>query len=188
MHPHAPPSTPGHVLAAEHQAIGHLLDALDGMAREAEGGRSVAQADLDAAIDAITEFADKCHHAKEEKSLFPVLRASGPAGERLVRMLEGDHRAARKVVGLLKEDSAALAVADTARAARLAHDARLYTKLLRAHIDLETRELIPMADALPAATRDEVAHAFERIEREETGAGIHERHERTIHALHERYA
>jgi hemerythrin-like domain-containing protein len=48
--------------------------------------------------------------------------------------------------------------------------------LLRSHIAKENQVLFPMADrALSAEDQRELAHAFERFEAQETGAGVHER-------------
>lgn len=181
--------TPSETLREEHEVIEHLLDAVDGMATSLEKGERVPRADLDSALEVIVNFADKCHHAKEEKVLFGALRDLGtPHALIVVRELEGDHLAGRKLVGAMRDGVDAAESDDTARKKQLAHDARLYTKLLRRHIQHETTELIPIADSLPAIVRDRVAAEFEKVERAEVGAGVHERYERAVHTLHEKYA
>ncbi len=50
-----------------------------------------------------------------------------------------------------------------------------YVGLLRQHIYKENQILFPMADRMiPLEQQEKVAEDFERIEQEETGAGLHE--------------
>ena len=59
-----------------------------------------------------------------------------------------------------------------------------YIALLRAHIDKEDRFLYPMADRLLAAEDQEwLEREFARVEREETGAGVHEKYHRLAEEL-----
>lgn len=193
MTPHhegASHGSPNEELRAEHDAIEHLLQAVDGMALALDTGRSVPRRDLDDALETLRGFADACHHAKEEKVLFPALRAASPTeGERIARELEGDHMAGRKLIAAMREASAGAASGDTEEAKRFSHNARLYSTMLRRHIENETTKLFPLVErALSHAERERVAEAFARVEREETGSGAHERYESTIHDLHHRYA
>lgn len=176
-------------LREEHEAIRHLLTVVDGMAARLEMGDRVPRADVESALDAIVDFADACLHAKEEKVLFGALRDLGtPRALLLVRELEGDHVAGRGLVDAMREEAGAAESGDPAGKNKLAHDARLYTSLLRRHLDHESRELLPLADSLPALTRDRVAVELDEVERAEVGAGTHERYERVVDALRDRYA
>ena len=62
--------------------------------------------------------------------------------------------------------------------------ARAYVALLRQHIVKEDNVLFPMADRLllPAAAA-RLANDFDRIEHEETGAGLHEKYLAMAEAL-----
>jgi hemerythrin-like domain-containing protein len=61
-----------------------------------------------------------------------------------------------------------------------------YSQVLRLHIDKEHDLLFPLADeALSDEEQQAMAAEFERIEREETGAGVHERYHALAHALSE---
>ncbi|HEX7594658.1 MAG TPA: hypothetical protein VF429_10865, partial [Anaerolineae bacterium] len=63
----------------------------------------------------------------------------------------------------------------------LVSNALSYVKLLREHIDKENSVLFPMADsALNDREQSELYDAFERIEAEEMGAGVHERYHAMI--------
>lgn len=178
---------PTDILRAEHDAIEHLLQAMDGMAAVLESGGEVPRRDVESALGVIAGFADKCHHAKEEKVLFPVLRRAAPAeGERIARALEGDHAAARKLTATMRAQAAAGESGRANERTELARQARTYAKLLRAHIALESKDLFELVEKLPPQTRHHLAEEFDRIEAQETGEGAHERFERDIHLLHAR--
>ncbi len=180
---------PSEILREEHDVIEHLLHVLAAMAKRVDHGETVARSDVDDALEVVVNFADKCHHAKEEKALFPALvKASPKEGAELVRRLDGDHRAGRQLVAAMRSEAEALGTRDGKTRAQFAKDARSYAALLTAHIDAETKLLLPLIDrAIPAAERAALGDEFDRIEREETGAGVHEKYEGTIHRLAETY-
>ncbi len=180
---------PSDILREEHEVIEHLLHVLAAMAKRVEHGETVARADVDDLLEVVVNFADKCHHAKEEKALFPVLARSSPQeGARLVHRLAGDHEAGRHLVASLRVGAERLPSADARTRAQFAKDARSYVALLTEHIDQETKLLLPLIDrAIPEKERAALAAEFDRIEREETGAGLHEKYEGTIHRLADRY-
>ncbi len=180
---------PSEILREEHEVIEHLLHVLGAMASEVERGARVPRGDLEATLEVIVNFADKCHHAKEERVLFPALaKASPKEGALLVRRLEGDHRAGRKLVGAMREALPGVVEGKAASRKSFAKSARTYVGLLEAHIAAETDRLLPLVDsAIPPGERAALAADFERIEHEETGAGLHERYEGTIHHLADVY-
>jgi len=180
---------PSDILREEHEVIQHLLHVLAAMAKRVEHGETVARADVDDILEVVVNFADKCHHAKEEKALFPALaRASPGEGAQLVHRLEGDHEAGRHLVASLRSEARGVESGDPKARSRFAKDARSYVALLSEHIDQETKRLLPLTDrVLPAKERTALATEFDRIEREETGVGLHEKYEGTIHRLADRY-
>lgn len=180
---------PKEILREEHEVIEHLLHVLAAMAKRADRGETLARSDVDDALEVVVNFADKCHHAKEEKALFPALAQVSPEeSAELIRQLERDHEAGRRLVAALRSDSRSLDRSGAKARARFAQDARSYTTLLTAHIDTETSKLFPLMDrVLPENRRAALAAEFDRIEREETGAGLHEKYEGTIHRLADRY-
>jgi len=65
-------------LTHEHQALLHALELLDALCqrlRHPEQGRTVDPQDLLQLTGFFREFADRCHHGKEEDLLFPALAA-----------------------------------------------------------------------------------------------------------------
>ena len=68
-----PALTPTAVLTHEHEVVLLVVAAME---REAARIRAGEQIDADAVEKTVTltrEFTDGCHHAKEEKALFPLL-------------------------------------------------------------------------------------------------------------------
>jgi len=66
----------------------------------------------------------------------------------------------------------------------LTRNALEYVALLRQHIRRENNLVFKMAEQLiPPARQKELTEEFERIEREETGAGIHEKYHRLAEAM-----
>lgn len=130
------------------------------------------------AIDFIRNFADKCHHLKEEKILFPALeergipREGGPIGVMLVEHEEGRGyvRAMVAALSLAKEDPE---MAMTT----LSENASSYLRLLRDHIRKEEEILFAMTDeALDSEEQKQLLREFEEHEAKEIGLGIHERY------------
>ena len=83
----------------------------------------------------------------------------------------------------------AVATGDRSARNRFAKSARTYASLLEEPIAQETQRLLPLIDAaIPLQQREKLAQAFDRIEREEAGEGMHAKYEHTIHALATKYA
>ena len=61
------------LLVEEHQVIERMLEVLNAAAQKLEDGKAVDPDFFMKAGDFIRNFADKCHHAKEENILFKVL-------------------------------------------------------------------------------------------------------------------
>lgn len=129
-------------------------------------------------VDFIRNFADRCHHLKEEKILFPALeergvpRQGGPIGMMLYEHEEGRAYLRGMVEGLelAKEDPEAATPA-------LIEYAGAYLRLLRQHINKEDEILFEMADEeLSPEDQKEILRAFEEHEAKEMGTGIHEKY------------
>jgi hemerythrin-like domain-containing protein len=179
--------TPTETLAHEHQVI---LLVLRGAEREAKSIAATQRVDVqkvETLLDFFRNFADRCHHAKEEKLLFPLMEErgvpnrGGPIGVMLMEHNQG--RAYLRAVG----DALELAgEGDGAAVEAVRSNLLAYVNLLRAHIDKENNVLFPMADrVLTDADRESLAEAFDRVEAEEMGEGTHERYHQLAHELAE---
>src|SRR3990167_2160921 len=74
-------TTPTDVLRAEHQVILAALASLETAAARLAAGRELPAGWWEGLIDFLRVFADRNHHAKEEKSLFPALVKAGVPSE-----------------------------------------------------------------------------------------------------------
>jgi hemerythrin-like domain-containing protein len=126
----------------------------------------------------LRNFADRCHHGKEEAHLFPLLEARGVArdGGPIGRML-AEHDGGREHLGALTAllDEAAAGNPDARQ--EFANRAWAYVQGLREHIYKEDNFLFPLADRLLTdAEREGLSRSFARVESHEMGAGTHERY------------
>lgn len=152
-------------LRHEHDVILRALAILERAGERLASDRPVDEAALQELVELIRTFADKCHHGKEEHTLFPLLREKG-VGAVLAPFLE-EHEEGR---GYLRVIQSAAPPADRAAAARR------YVGMLRGHIERENEVLFPMADGV--LSPDEhvtLAKRYAEVEQEVVGPGVHER-------------
>jgi hemerythrin-like domain-containing protein len=159
-------------LKTEHNAVLFVLGQLEQAVAAAERGAPVPRdifADLQ---EFFTVFVDRCHHGKEEGALFPRLTAAEAVA--LVQRLESQHVEGRRLASAYAASVETYRLGEAASGQRLAAAARAYAAFLRQHIDLENTELLPAVESLASQDHD-LVEAFERIEVERIGAGVHER-------------
>ncbi len=163
-------------LTHEHSAILFALKILEGMNRAMAASNRIEVGDVTDFLGFLGEFADKCHHGKEEGFLFPALiQTDFPERQELIDALLADHVKGRSWI---REMNAALLPelkADEFRAASIG-----YTALLQSHIEKENDVLFPLAERLLSDKQLEALYeAFENHEANVVGAGRHEQ----LHAL-----
>lgn len=160
------------ILMDEHRVIERVLDAVDRMLAEGVIDRGF----MLGALDFIRNFADGCHHAKEEDHLFPALERAGvPREGGPIGCMLHEHEQGRSFVAVITSnlDAAASGRMDAIEAVRRA--AGGYVSLLRQHIQKEDNVLFVMAErALDCQRKRELLADFDRTE----GAtpGKHERY------------
>ena len=172
-------------LRTEHRAIERMLAVLEAVAHRLEQGERVRPDVFRQGVDFVRNFADRCHHAKEEENLFPrmeargVPRQGGPLGVMLFEHDEG-----RAFVGAIAGAIDAYEADGRSAALTIAENARGYVDLLRGHIMKEDNVLFPMADrVLSPADQTELERRFEQIETERMGPGVHERYHQLLDDL-----
>lgn len=173
------------VLRHEHEAIVLALRILAEIDRHAIAHDPIHQEDLQALVDFLSEFADTCHHGKEETLLFAQLKRADtvqttPAVERLL----SEHAQGRRWLAKMRR-----ALQPSFRSEAFHEAARHYTQLLLEHIDKENNVLFPMAESLLTAQQlTELSRDFERFEVRVMGLQRHEALHRLLHELQTRYS
>jgi len=174
--------SPTAALKHEHRVIERALRVLGTLVENPEKG---SPEQWEKIIDFIRNFADRCHHVKEEKVLFPALEKCGmdPTAGPIAIMLE-EHEEGRGYVRAMAESLASLDP-DGARAA-LVENAKSYLRLLPDHIQKEDEALFVMADdVLSAEEQRTLVREFEEHETKEMGPGVHVKYVTLLEELEE---
>jgi hemerythrin-like domain-containing protein len=173
----------------EHRLIEKVLAALETCVARAGSGQEIDRSDIAGFAEFFREFADRCHHGKEEDRLFPLMEARGFSPDQgPTAVMREEHVTGRKLIGFMDEaiDGASKGQERNLRA--FVESATAYVAMLREHIQKEDHCLFPMADqALTPADQQALFESFEGFEREELGGGVHERYLRVADRLAERF-
>jgi hemerythrin-like domain-containing protein len=169
-------------LKHEHEAILTALQILDSMI---VAGKQVPREDILDFIGFLKEFADKCHHGKEEGVLFPALVNAGlPQQGGPVGVMLNEHELGRRHIQDMES-----AAGDPPDYAGFAHAAGQYSALLKEHIQKENEVLFAMAEQiLPAEQLDSIYDAFEQHEEQIIGHGRHDELHQMLNSLRRKYA
>jgi hemerythrin-like domain-containing protein len=177
--------TPTDTLKHEHQVLLLVLDAAEKETRVIRASGKVRVDRLGQMIDFFRMFVDRCHHGKEEKHLFPLMKkrcaakADGP-----IKILLKEHKEGRAMIKDMARSLRKAAKGDGRAAANLAQDLVAYGRLLRNHTDKEDDVVYPMADeVLIRIDQQALTRAFDRVEAKEMGEGVHEEYHRLAHDL-----
>jgi hemerythrin-like domain-containing protein len=171
-------------LMNEHEAILSAIQILERMMAAMEKAAAGEAKDVHDFIGFLKEFADKCHHGKEEGLLFSAMVGAGipdkggPIGVMLAEHALGRH--------LIRDMEGALSTG--VDRATLAQAAGGYAALLRSHIQKENMILFPMADrVLSEPQLEKLYEGFEEHEEKVIGHGRHEELHAMLHSLQEKY-
>lgn len=173
------------LLMDEHRGIERMLNIVEGAANRVGRGEPVPPRLFVDAATFFRNFADRCHHAKEEKLLFLRMALRGlPDTSGPLPVMLSEHEQGRSLVRQMRELGEQYAAGTLADPQPLATAVRSYVHLLRQHIQKEDRILYPIADQLlTPQDQAELVEACDRVEREEMGEGEHERFHAMIDEL-----
>ncbi len=159
---------PFHLLAYEHRYILKVFHALSVIDNDLGRGRPVDIELMRKVVLFMRDFADKCHHAKEEAILFPAMEEKGvPKTGCPLAGLKGEHAKGRALVTGLDEAATACAsgnqeAVDALRAA-ISGIRQLYPN----HIWKENEMVFPMAERLfSQAEIENLKFEFDKAESE----------------------
>ena len=169
-------SKPMQILVEEHEVISSVLSAVEAVAgRE---GEPFPQEFYEKAFDFFPTFADKCHHAKEEVHLFPLLEARGlPRDGGPIGCMLNEHEQGRGHVAAVREALQRTAGGDLPARETVRREALAYVALLRQHISKENEILFVMGDQrMTTQDQEELCTKFECAEDAVLPPGTHEKY------------
>jgi hemerythrin-like domain-containing protein len=176
---------PAGPLMIEHRLIERMISALNKEERRIEQGGSPDVPFLEAAIDFLRIYADRCHHGKEEDILFSKLATKSmtpPMKQAMERLIE-DHALARSLVGQLDRQKEQFRSGDGTAAKGIARTIAEIARLYPDHIAREDREFFPTAMTyLEGGEREEMLRAFEDFDRKL----IHEKYRAVVEGVEKR--
>ncbi len=165
-------TTPTQDLYNEHGGIFMMLKIMEEVAHRLDKGQKVEKKDLKRIVTFLKNFADKCHHTKEEDILFPLL-FKDRKNRSIINELLGEHKTGRDYIKGISE-SVKNYKPGNSDAVHIALNARGYAELLKNHIKKESAILFPVADKFPKKIQVAISKRFEKLERDVVGAGKHE--------------
>ena len=159
-------------LMAEHELIERGLVLLDQAVGRIDAGQALPEGFPAWAARFFQQFADKCHHAKEEDVFFPVLKQRGiPEQGGPIGVMLHEHVLGRDCVGRMRDAS----LAQLFDARMFTDAAKQYIPLLRQHIFKENNVLFRMAERVMSEADDaDVTSKFSQVEKERGLTGWHE--------------
>lgn len=167
----------------EHGLIKMVLRVLERVCEQLESGRPLNKEHMRLAIAFIREFADKCHHGKEEALYFPAVRENNIPEE--IALVDGfieEHTIGR---GFVKNMADAIENDNTFV---FNENARAYVKLLDQHIDRENEALFPMTEkTLSESKLEELDKSFEDVDKNVIGKERHEELHNIAYKLKDAY-
>ncbi len=168
-------------LMNEHRTIERVLDALVSFAEDLVRRGATEKDELGRFVTFVREFADACHHGKEEDILFAAMVEAGfPRKGGPIAVMLYEHDQGRALVGVLKAHAEQESAWSDADRQEIAEVARGYSAMLHAHIHKEDAVLYPMAEQhLAPEVMERVGEECDRYEAERLGS-----HEK-LHALAE---
>ncbi len=171
-------------LMNEHEAILSAIHILERMIATIEKATSVETKGIHDFIGFLKEFADKCHHGKEEGLLFPAMIGAGvPDKGGPIGVMLAEHAQGRKLIRDMEES-----ISTDVDRMKLAQAAREYANLLRNHIQKENNVLFPMAERVLTETQlEKLYKGFEEHEEKVIGQGRHEELHAMLKSLQEKY-
>lgn len=175
-------------LKEEHRAIEKALNILQKISDKLEKDHEISIEFFEKILDFIRNFADKCHHGKEEDILFPILEAKGiPKEMGPIGVMLMEHEEGREYVKALAKAIEQYYKGDKKAKEEIIKNARNYINLLIQHIQKEDNILYPMGDkVIQKSMHKELIEKFEEIEKERIGINKHKEYLKVLSDIEKR--
>lgn len=172
-------------LRNEHELIKVTLHVLDQVVRLIKQNEQVDISDLQDIVGFLSEFADKCHHGKEEGFYFPALEQAGiPKEGGPIGVMLNEHELGRSNIKQMRES----VLGANVDLQSFAQAAESYIVLMSNHIEKENNVLFIMGDMrLPEETQRELLEKFEEHEKNVIGEYKHQELHALLEKLEQKY-
>jgi hemerythrin-like domain-containing protein len=179
-------SKPIQMLVDDHQVILSVLDAIDNVIQQDASQTEFPGQFYEQALDFLSTFADKCHHAKEENLLFPLLEARGiPRDRGPIGCMLSEHEEGREHIAAARKALAAAVRGDAQAAETVREEMSAYADLLQQHIQKENEVLFVMGDQrMTPQDKEDLWKKFHCAEHEAVPPGTHEKYLALAQQLH----
>jgi hemerythrin-like domain-containing protein len=171
--------TPIDQLLSEHRIIEKALHALLGLCDKLERGERIDPDAFDRMFEFLGTFADRRHHQKEEKCLFPALGSLGvPRDRGPIGVMLQEHCTGRALIAHMKRAANLYMDGDSKAVKQFTDAARAYVDLLSEHIQKEDNVLFRIAQTLlDERSMRELQDEFDQAEAEFPGSEAKYQHE-----------
>jgi hemerythrin-like domain-containing protein len=133
-------------LRRDHDLIEKVIKAMESTIQLLNDNKQIPESILLPVIDFSKNFADVCHHTKEEKSLFPALEQAGmPSNMGPIAMMLIDHQRSREIGSQMEES--AKEYLSSGDSTKLISDMQQYVEHVTEHLWKENNRLFMMAEA-----------------------------------------
>ncbi len=137
------------ILKHEHKVILLVLDAAERTVAIIKTKGEVKVSEIESMLDFFRNFADRCHHAKEETLLFVKMQEKGmPKDSGPIAVMLKEHEFGREKLRAVEEALSPAGRGDTSSKAKITENLTDYIKMLRAHIAKEDDILYPMGNKI----------------------------------------
>lgn len=173
------------ILKHEHGAILLVIQAAEEQVTQVDLTGKINARTVREMTDFFSNFVDRCHHTKGEKHLFMAVHAKGMSiRSGILASLFSEHAQGRVHVRAIDKALSGTHSPPSAATRQAMVHLALYCALLRAHIEKENNCFFPKADnLLTAADQKGLVKAFDKVESEEIGEGVHEKYHAWIEKL-----
>ena len=140
------------IINEEHVALAAMLRSILLLLAKHRQDRTMPDfATLRAMLFYVDEFPEKRHHRKESELLFPKLRARTPLARDLLDHLDEDHARGELRIRDLEHALLGFEVIGEPRRAAFEQAAQRYVDFYLAHMALEEKEILPLAERMLTA-------------------------------------
>lgn len=177
--------TPAEMLKHEHKIILLMLDVAEQAMVSIKAEGEVKVTEIERMLDFFINFADRCHHAKEEELFLAKMQERGmPSDSGLSAVILKEHQLGREKLEVVASALSQAGQGDTAAKVIIMENLAGYIGMLRAHIKKEDCILYPIGDRIfTEEDQKYLSEAFDRVEKEEMGEGVHEKYHKLAYDL-----